>query len=470
MKFFRKLFLCIILILTVGLACTEYIIVSLSLDYSVKNFVDMTVKQHQLVKYAIEADMLSAYGSSGIEDIILRQIASNAGDMMNVQVSFERTPGAVIVDSGISNFPDLNVTETTVDYAIFNEGDRKYIVEGSCFTQGNTSYTLYTFSDVTEIYDNAAQLQDRCTVLMIIILAVGTLFTMVFSYIVTKPLKDLASASIAFSNGDYSKRVRVNTGDEIGDLADVYNKMADMIEDKIKDLELAVKQREDFTSAFAHEMKTPMTSIIGYADTLYQKDLSEEEARNAAGFIVNEGMRLEALSFKLLELMTLKDSDFLLEEINMKDFFKDIEDTVRPASEKKNIRLFFDIEDAYVKIEYDLFKTLIINLIDNAMKSGTTDVAVLSQSRGEEYMIAVVDHGRGIPAKELRRVTEAFYMVDKARSRKEHGAGLGLALCDKIATIHGTHLDIRSKEGEGTAIRIVLKKAMNEDSDDEADD
>ena len=72
-------------------------------------------------------------------------------------------------------------------------------------------------------------------------------------------------------------------------------------------------------------------------------------------------------------------------------------------------------------------------------------------------MIAIVDEGRGIPAAELKRVTEAFYMVDKARSRKEHGAGLGLALCEKIAEIHGTRLDIRSREGMGTAIRIRMK-------------
>ena len=468
MRFFRKLFLSIIIILTLGLAFTEYFIVSLSLESSINNVVDMTVKQHQLVKYAIESDMLSAYTNGQISSEALGTIASNAADMMTVQIKFLHG-NSTIISSYFRNTPEFDISSDAVEYRIFTEGDRKYMVEGSCFTQGDEVYTLYTFTDVSYVFENAELMQDRCTILMIIILSAGALFTVFFSYVATKPLKDLSKASLAFAEGDYTKRVRVRTHDEIRDLADTYNKMADMIEDKIRDLELAVKQREDFTSAFAHEMKTPMTSIIGYADTLYQKDLSEDEARNAAGFIVNEGMRLEALSFKLLELMTLKDSDFLLEEINMKDFFKDVEDTVRPASVKKNVKLFFDIEEGYVKIEYDLFKTLIINLIDNAMKSGTSDVAVLSQSKDDKYMIAVVDHGRGIPAKELKRVTEAFYMVDKARSRKEHGAGLGLALCDKIAAIHGTHLDIRSRENEGTAIRILLKKEITDPREDDAD-
>ena len=83
-------------------------------------------------------------------------------------------------------------------------------------------------------------------------------------------------------------------------------------------------------------------------------------------------------------------------------------------------------------------------------------------------MIAIVDHGRGIPKEELRRVTEAFYMVDKARSRKEHGAGLGLALCERIAQIHKTRLDIRSREGQGTAVRIKLR--LEDDIRDDEDD
>ena len=150
----------------------------------------------------------------------------------------------------------------------------------------------------------------------------------------------------------------------------------------------------------------------------------------------------------------------------MADFIKDINDTVKPAAQKKNVRLFFDYEEGYCKIEIDLFKTLILNLIDNAMKSGSPDVAVLSQSQGNKYMIAIVDHGRGIPAAELKRVTEAFYMVDKARSRQQHGAGLGLALCEKIAELHGSKLDIRSVEGEGTAIRITLEKLEAEDDEE----
>ena len=91
--------------------------------------------------------------------------------------------------------------------------------------------------------------------------------------------------------------------------------MADSITEKMDALELAVRQREDFVASFAHEIKTPMTSIIGYADMLYQKEMKPQEVQEAAGYILNEGMRMEALSFKLLELITLERQEFLLEEM-----------------------------------------------------------------------------------------------------------------------------------------------------------
>lgn len=466
MKFFSKLYISMLLILTVALGVTEYFIVALSLDSSVDNQVEASLKQHQLVKYAIQADMVSAMqgGYDIFQKRVMKDIASQTSDAMLVELVLEDEKGSLIYSSRQFDLPSHSADEGRIGYDTVDVGGKKLLFSYSTILQSGRTLNLVTINDISGIYNNITQMQTQFLWVFATVITLGVIFSGVFSILITRPIYQLTKAGKAFSDGDYSGRVTAITNDEIGELANVYNNMADTIEDKINALELAVKQREDFTAAFAHELKTPMTSIIGYADTLYQKDLSETEARAAAGFIVNEGMRLEALSFKLLELMTLNNNDFLLEEIQMSDFLKDISDTIKPAAAKKNIRMIFDFEDGYCKIEFDLFKTLVLNLIDNAMKSGTDSVAVLSQAKDGQYMIAIVDHGRGIPKEELRRVTEAFYMVDKARSRKEHGAGLGLALCEKIAEIHGTRLDIRSREGEGTAIRIKLN--LLEGSDD----
>lgn len=469
MKFFSKLYFSMLILLTLALSITEYTIVSLSLESSVNRQVEMSVKLHQQARYSVQSDLLSVMQlhNRRIDLLSLRKISGNVSESMNTDIALYDDRGHELYSTILGDVPDLKASENTIEYRTVASGDKIYIFSASTLNLPGVKYKIVTSNDITSVYDSARQMQRSCFWVFIVIVAIGAVFAFVFSLLITMPIKALTRAGEAFMEGNFSGRVYVNSKDEIAELAAVYNQMAQTIEDKIGDLELAVKQREDFTAAFAHELKTPMTSIIGYADTLYQKDLSEFEAREAAGFIVNEGMRLEALSFKLLELMTLNKHDYMLEEIQMADFLKDVEDTVKPAAAKRGVNLIFDYVPGYAKIEFDLFKTLIINLIDNAMKSGTPDVAVLSQTKGDTYMIAVVDHGRGIPAAELKRVTEAFYMVDKARSRKEHGAGLGLALCQKIAMIHGTRLDIRSQEGEGTAIRIRLR-LVEGDPDEES--
>ena len=469
MKLFSKLYLVILILVTVALSFTEYFIINVSFNSALNTQVDSSLKQHQLIKYAIQSDMLSAI-QTGNEDIleVATEAANSTADVMATDIMLLQEDGQMLYRTANvpHPLPEDGITNSQISYITVKTDDRYYLEMNSILNQADLSCRIVTLTDITYIYNNVQSMSRQCAAVFLVIIAISATIAVVFSKFLTQPIKNLTQAGEAFSSGDYSSRVNITSKDEIGELGAVYNNMAKTIEDKINELELAVKQREDFTAAFAHELKTPMTSIIGYADTLYQKDLSEEDARNAAGFIVNEGMRLESLSFKLLELMTLSKNDFLLEEVQMSDFLKDIEETIKPAAAKKNVHTFFDYVDGYCKIEIDLFKTLVLNLIDNAMKSGSPDVAVLSGVKDNKYMIAIVDHGRGIPAEELKRVTEAFYMVDKARSRKEHGAGLGLALCDKIAQIHGSRLDIRSAEGEGTAIRIVLEKLEDEDDEE----
>ena len=130
---------------------------------------------------------------------------------------------------------------------------------------------------------------------------------LVITFTLTKPLHRLQGTTRRFAKGEYDVRAEISSRDEIGDLSKTFNYMAKTIESKMEELKDAVRRQEEFTANFAHELKTPMTSIIGYADTLYQKTLSPEEVHQLAGIIMNEGMRLEALSFKLLELVTLRD-------------------------------------------------------------------------------------------------------------------------------------------------------------------
>ncbi len=385
-----------------------------------------------------------------LDETMLQELVDRTEDSFNMQFELE-------------NVEDVESTDATdpeyLYYSIQDENGKQEIHVSSYFEQNDMQLQLTSHEDISSIFAESRQLQKNCSIVFLGTMLVGFVFSALLSIKLTAPIRKLNQASRAFAKGDYDSRVSVGSRDETGELTESFNQMADSITEKMDALELAVRQREDFVASFAHEIKTPMTSIIGYADMLYQKEMNPEEVQEAAGYILNEGLRLEALSFKLLELITLERQDFLLEEMSMTDFFVDVEKTAQVNAEKRGVKLSLQIQEGYVRIEYDLFKTLILNLIDNALKSGGTNVCVTGTCNEQQYEIEVKDNGRGIPAEELQRITEAFYMVDKSRSRKEHGAGLGLALCEKIASIHGTKMEITSKEGIGTSVKLHMRLA-----------
>ena len=288
------------------------------------------------------------------------------------------------------------------------------------------------------------------------------------SALLTGPLKRMSRAAGRMAQGDYEERLAVRGRDEIGELAESFNRMAEAVEEKVEALSRAAREREDFVANFAHEMKTPMTSIIGYADMLYQRELSRKEVRDASWYIWNEGMRLEALSLKLMDLTVLGRQDFPLQEMAAEELLADAAGGLEPFFAEKGVSFALSADPAYIRVEYDLFKTLLINLLDNSVKAGCTRLA-LSGTREREgrYRICVRDNGCGMEEEELSRITEAFYMVDKARSRKQHGAGLGLALADRIARIHGSRLEFRSRKGQGTEVSLLFSCVEAETDDEE---
>ena len=169
----------------------------------------------------------------------------------------------------------------------------------------------------------------------------------------------------------------------------------------------------------------------------------------------------------------------MLEDIDAVLLLAELAADVEYLMHEKGIAFLYTAQQAYIKADYDLFKTLFLNLVDNAAKAGASHIQVngflsdgtLRHHPGETnsrtqpaqlYTIQITDDGCGIPPEEIQRITEAFYMVDKSRSRKLHGAGLGLFLAQKIAGIHGSRLDFTSDGRSGTTVTIVLTPSVQD--------
>lgn len=471
MKFFYKIFLSMVFVLTVSLATVEYLTVSYSLEHALQREENTAFSQHQMVKYSIQTVLLSITDSYARVD--MAEIARSAETPLGTQNGLyfagkdteNNTGGEVFYNSCKIDPSKKTLEDGKIQYEIDTKDETRYLQVRSSFTLQDSSYVLVTEKNVEELFSDARHLQKRCEIFYWCILGAGSLLVLILTLTITRPLGQLRHTTRKFAAGEYDVRAKTGSRDEVGELAKTFNYMARTIENKIAELEDAARRQEDFTANFAHELKTPMTSIIGYADTLYQKTLPPEEVHQLAGIIMNEGMRLEALSFKLMELVTLSRSDFQLEEARINEVMADAVETITPAARKRQIQIHVQAEAAWVRLEYDLFKTLLMNLMDNALKSGTDVVFVQGVCMDGQYRVTITDRGRGIPAEELEKITEAFYMVDKSRSRKEHGAGLGLALAVRIAQLHHTTLSYTSQTGKGTSVTFLLQKEADDEEE-----
>lgn len=336
----------------------------------------------------------------------------------------------------------------------------------STIQMGEDHLLLEARFDTADVY-TARQVQLKLFFLIyIVVVLMGAVAAGALSYVLTKHLDKLTATTRQIAGGDLSVRSDIRTQDEFGQLSRDFDAMTQRLEENIAGLESQMQRQEAFMGAFAHELKTPMTAIIGYADLLRQGSLPEDTRLMAADYIYSEGQRLEKLSFKLLELLLLEKDTLSVKEINLAAFLADVEKALMPGLEKRNIRLVCRGVRDKVKLEPDLVKSLLYNLVDNAAKAmdGAGDISVRGVLIPGGCQFLVTDNGRGMEETELSRITEAFYRVDKSRSRQQGGAGLGLALCRRIAEFHGGYIRFASTPGSGTQVTVTLYEGGDRDA------
>ena len=337
----------------------------------------------------------------------------------------------------------------------------------SLISAGDTNLVLQARFDVSHVYEIRAQQQKQYFIVYMAVVFFGIVASVVLSFALTRHLHRLTTTVRKISGGDLSKRSRITSNDEFGQLSRDFDAMADKLQENFSRLESDMQRQESFMGAFAHELKTPMTSIIGFADLLRQGNLDENTRMMAADYIYSEGHRLERLSFKLLDLLLLKKDEVVMKRVWLGTYLAEVERALAPNMKNKGVRLVCKAEQKRVVLEPDLVKSLLYNLVDNASKAmdngGIIAVRATVISGGCKFQ--VVDNGRGMEQTELAKITEAFYRVDKARSRSQGGAGLGLALCKQIVELHNGNISFASEPGKGTRVTVNLyEKAGNGDA------
>ena len=480
MRFSLKICLGAVLIVALLFAVAGQVWVNSAFNADLKYRADAAVSQYSSLASALNAEV---YGLTltynAVTAPMLEEALNRAAEVEipGTACALYRSDGRLLAVKGGSFTSELSFSEMGVRrfaYRLNKNADGAVLETAGSVAIGGYNYYLALRLPADDLLENRRQTARTALLLHIALIALCVTVMLMFSARVMRNIRRILSATRRIGRGQLAARARADSLDEIGDLAVVFNGMAENIEQKVADLEINAKQQKDFVANFSHELKTPLTSIIGYADMLRSAQMDEEDAFMAANFIYSEGKRLEALALKLMDLVVLDKNDYKLTRGYAKHLFGHASAIVTPMLESAGLTLEAAAEQRLLSYEKDLLPMLITNLVDNARKASEPGRRVLLTGRqvGDRYRISVQDFGRGIPAEDLSRLTEAFFMVDKSRARAQHGAGLGLAIGKRIARLHGDDLHFESAVGVGTTVwfSVPLLAESPDEPDFEDDD
>lgn len=453
MKFSYKILIWSIVIMATAFGVGGYVFVNYVFDSSLEREIGQAMDETSILQFAFETAALNIPSKYVVlPDYTVEQIGSNLekgqGNGRLLRISDEERHVLYASEGFTQDMTFLEqIDAQTRIYQIIPLGERYYIQTGTVINALDRILYLESMNDVTSVFRERTRGFAVYRRLTLALLLCGSIIMFFISFWLTRPIRLLTKATKKIAGGDYAYRARQISQDEIGHLTCDFNEMANSLEKNIHELENEIRAREDFIAAFSHELKTPLTAIIGYADLLRSRKLDEEKHFLSANYIYTEGKRLETMAFRLLDIIVTKRESVELQKVQVSQLFAYLQELYG-----KSRQLVLQYEEAQIQAEMNLLKSVLVNLIDNAMKASEPEkpIEVTGKREAKGYVFRVKDYGVGIPPEECRKITEAFYMIDKSRSRSRNGAGLGLALCTSILSLHDSKLEIQSVVGEGS--------------------
>lgn len=341
---------------------------------------------------------------------------------------------------------------------IIREVDKKtYIFVSSNIILKNRQYIFSCAKNIQSLYDeNFSQILFLLKMnIVITIILVG--MTYISSKYLMRPIKALIESSTEISKGSFENQIEVVTSDELGILTKNFNKMSNSLKINFLKMQEMINERERFIRNFTHEIKTPLTSIIGYSDFLRRIEYDQKNFSKSLEYIYNEGKRLELLRSKMMDLILSENNKAELELGSVKEKIEIAIDSMRLVLKEKDIQIEIIGFDFEIKMEKNLFVTMITNIIDNSIRASDNHSKIVVKLIENERKIEIIDYGIGIERSKLAKIKEPFFVGDASRKKKDNGGfGLGLSIVEQIVRIHFAKIEIESEINKGTSIRILF--------------
>lgn len=466
MKFAQKLTLVILILLCATLSLGGAVSIQQNFAHSLEVAEEQNLLTHMRDCYGLETTFasLSDYSVSNLYALAVRYMDEQHAAFGSAGATFTifSDAGTPIYSSMPKSIPYMEQWDTVAlgrgEMRYFKAGNEPFLLLASPL-RGHPLF-LVTAHPMSASFEERDRQLHQYRLLEAIVLALAGLAAAGLSVILTRPLHRLELASRKIANGKYGIRVKVTSHDEVGRLGESFNIMAEAVEDQMAALEEENERQKRFVGAFTHELKTPMTAILGYADLLRSGEQPAEKRQKAANYIYHESRRLETLSRSLLSLLGLDHTPPQIQPTPVSAVFRDVLRSLPELPVKVAVR---GPQELCILADRVLLSDLLRNLVINAVNAQPREdhVTLFCMREKGKIRLGVQDSGRGIPKEELDKILEPFYRVDKSRARKNGGNGLGLSLCARIAEAHGSRLDILSKVDVGTCVSLVLEEVAS---------
>ena len=318
---------------------------------------------------------------------------------------------------------------------------------------------------IFHVTERITELREIQRILLYLFIVFSLLAAMVLYITLTKifkPLEVVARSAQKIAAGKYNERIQILGKNELAVMATQFNQMAIEIEKQINLLKEEAERKQQFVDNLAHEIRTPLTSIYGYAEYMQKGFVDEEDRVEATTYLLEEATHLRNITNSMLELAALRNYTLKKEEIPLLRLFQQVAASLELPFRKYGVNLEVQPLDDVLVGQEDLLKSLLMNLCINGAKAcDKGGRVILSGIRTNEQLILLVeDNGCGMTQGEIERIIEPFYQVDEVRNRDNDGVGLGLTLCRKIVELHGATMQINSETDVGTKVTISFTNVV----------
>ncbi|HAG69864.1 MAG TPA: two-component sensor histidine kinase [Lachnospiraceae bacterium] len=427
-----------------------------------------------------EANLISNKYSESLNDVLLSadDITTQLEAMENftsATVWILRRDGTLIYDSGSIEPPqEENVIVNGFDPT--DTGSKNYMTGRfydmfpedmlSVLSPVNSGFQVMSYvvihTPMSAIYARSNELLNIVYISAAIIFLFSLIILFTFTVVVFRPVRMIAAATKEYAGGNLDYKLEVSGNDEIGQLSDSLNYMANR-------LSQAGEDQKKFIANVSHDFRSPLTSIRGYLEAMVDGTIPPEMHEKYIKIVLNETERLTKLTNSLLSLNNLSDKGMLLEitDFDINNTIKKTAETFEGICRKKKLKfnLLLTGDALYVSADMGKIQQVLYNLIDNAIKFSNPDSVIKLETteKNETVFVSVKDDGIGIPRENLKYIFDRFYKSDISRGKDKKGTGLGLAIVKEIITAHNENINVISTEGVGTEFIFTLPRSRNYD-------